>query len=170
VTQAETLAAKLDRLRPEDTLIQKICLPQIRSIVERDREDAIKAEGLLAPAAHFPNGMVLYQRAQAYLAARGYANAEAGFEEAIAHRGWPEWELFAPLSQLGLARAYAMQGDREKSRKAYDNFFTTWTDADPDIPILRQARAEYKKLGTTPLLPLQQNQGKRNSLASRRVH
>ena len=57
--------------------------------------------------------------------------------------------MFAPLAQLGLARAYAMQGDRENSRKAYNDFFTTWKDADPDIPILRQAKAEYKKLTAT---------------------
>jgi hypothetical protein len=57
--------------------------------------------------------------------------------------------VYAPLARLGLARAYAGQGEQEKSRKAYDDFFTTWKDADPDIPILRQARAEYKKLAAT---------------------
>ena len=62
----------------------------------------------------------------------------------IADAGW--WQVYAPLAQLGLARAYAMEGDREKSRKAYDDFFTTWKDADPNIPILRQAKAEYEKL------------------------
>ena len=149
-TQAEGLAAKLDRLRPEDTFMQKISLPQIRSVIERERGDAVKAADLLTPATQFPSGMVLYHRAQAYLAAGEYAKAEADFERAIAHRGWPEWELFAPLAQFGLARTYAMQGEREKSRKAYDDFFTTWKDADPDIPILRQAKAEYKKLIATP--------------------
>jgi hypothetical protein len=53
--------------------------------------------------------------------------------------------VFAPLAQLGLARAYAMQGDRENSPKAYDDFFTTWKDADP-IPFFRQAKGEYKTL------------------------
>jgi hypothetical protein len=70
-------------------------------------------------------------------------------EKVISHRGWPQWEVFAPLAQLGLARAYAMQGDRENSRKAYDDFFTTWKDAEPDIPILRRAKAEYKNLTAT---------------------
>ena len=83
------------------------------------------------------------------MAAERYSNAAADFQTLLTHRGWPEWELFAPLAQLGLARAYAMQGDRENSRKAYDDFFTTWKDADPDIPILRQAKAEYKKLIAT---------------------
>jgi hypothetical protein len=57
--------------------------------------------------------------------------------------------IFSPLAKLGLARAYAKQGEREKSRRAYDDFFTTWKDADPNIPILLQAKAEYKKLQAT---------------------
>ena len=146
VRQAEELAAELDRLRPEDTFIQKICLPQIRSVITRKRGTAVEAADLLAAATQYPNGMVFYHRAQAYLAAGEPAKASADFEKLIGQRGWPEWELFAPLAQLGLARAYAMEGDRDKSRKAYDDFFTDWKEADPDIPILRQAKAEYKKL------------------------
>jgi eukaryotic-like serine/threonine-protein kinase len=151
VTQAEALAAKLDRLRPEDTRNQKIWLSVIRSIIERQRGNAAKAVDLLAPVAQYEQGElgVPYSRAQAYLAAGEHAKATAEFEKLIGHRGWLEWEVFAPLAQLGLARAYAMQGDREKSRKAYDDFFTTWKDADPDTPTLRQAKAEYKKLTAT---------------------
>src|SRR5262249_20690656 len=97
----------------------------------------------------YPNVMVFYNRAEAYLAASQYANAATDFETVISHRGWPEWEVFAPLAQLGLAQTYAKQGDRENSRKAYDAFFVTWKDADPDIPILRQAKVEYQKLTGT---------------------
>jgi eukaryotic-like serine/threonine-protein kinase len=149
VAQAETVAAKLDQQFPEDTLNQKIYLPLIRSIIERQRGNAVKAVDLLAPVTQYPNIVVSYNRALAYLAAGEHAEAVAEFENVIAHRGWPEWEVFAPLAQLGLARAYAMQGNHEESRKAYDEFFTTWKNADPDIPILRQAKAEYKKLSAT---------------------
>jgi DNA-binding winged helix-turn-helix (wHTH) protein/tetratricopeptide (TPR) repeat protein len=151
VTQAEALAAKLDRLRPEDTRNQKIWLPVIRSIIERQRGNAAKAVDLLAPVAQYEQGElgVPYSRAQAYLAAGEHTKAAAEFARLIVHRGWRDSEVFAPLAQLGLARAYAMQEDRENSRKAYDDFFTTWKDADPDIPILRQAKAEYKKLTAT---------------------
>jgi tetratricopeptide (TPR) repeat protein len=151
VTQAEALAAKLDRLRPEDTLNQEVHLPLIRSIIERQRGNAVKAVDLLAPVTQYEQGKsdVPYYRARAYLAAGEHAKAAAEFEKLIGHRGWLEWEVFAPLAQLGLARAYAMQGDREKSRKTYDDFFTTWKDADPDTPTLRQAKAEYKKLTAT---------------------
>jgi len=150
VTQAEALAAKLDRLFPEDSFQQKVLLPIVRSIIERKRGNTAKAVDLLAPVTQYPNGAVSYHRAQGYLAAGEHAKAAADFGNVIDHRGWPEWEVFAPLAQLGLARAYAMQGDRENSRKAYDAFFTTWKDADPDIPTLRQAKAEYKKLTATP--------------------
>jgi len=149
VTQAEALAAKLDRLFPEDSFQQKVLLPIVRSIIERKRGNTAKAVDLLAPVTQYPNGAVSYHRAQGYLAAGEHAKAAADFGNVIDHRGWPEWEVFAPLAQLGLARAYAMQGDHEKTRKAYDEFFTTWKNADPDIPILRQAKVEYRKLNTT---------------------
>ena len=146
MAQAEALAAKLDRLYPEDTFQQKVLLPIARSIIERQRGNALEAVDLLAPVTQYPNGAVSYHRGQACLAAREYAKAAAEFEKVIDHRGWPEWELFAPLSQLGLAQAYALQGDKDESRKAYDVFFTTWKDADRDIPILKQAKLEYAKL------------------------
>ncbi len=150
-TGAEVLAAKKDRLHPEDTRNLKMCLPEMRSIVERKRGNAVKALELLAPVVQYEQGAseIPYNRATAYLAAGESTKAAAEFEKIIGYRGWDEWEIFSPLAQLGLARAYAMQGDREKSRKAYDDFFTTWKDADPDIPILRQAKAEYKKLAAT---------------------
>jgi len=145
--QAEALAARLDRLFSEDTLQQKILLPVIRSIIERKRGNLGKAVDLLAPVTQYPNVVVFYYRAQAYAAAGDHARAVSDFETVIDHRGWPDWEVFAPLAQLGLARAYAMQADYDDSRKAYDDFVTTWKDADPDIPILRQAKAEYKLTG-----------------------
>jgi DNA-binding winged helix-turn-helix (wHTH) protein/tetratricopeptide (TPR) repeat protein len=149
VTQVEALAAKLDRLFPEDTLHQKIALPAIRSIIERKRGNTVKAVDLLAPVTQYPNVVVSYNRAEAYLAAEEHAKAAAEFENLIDHRGWPDWEWFAPLAQLGLARAKALQGDRDESRKAYNDFFTMWKDADSDIPILLQAKAEYKKVTAT---------------------
>ena len=149
VAQAETLVAKLDERFPEDTFQQKVLLPIARSIIEDDRGDTVKAVAFLTPVTQYPNGAVFYHRAEAYSAAGEYGEAIADFQTVIAHRGWPEWELFSTLSQLGLARAYAKQGDTDLSRRAYDDFFTTWKDADPDIPILRQAKEEYKKLTTT---------------------
>jgi DNA-binding winged helix-turn-helix (wHTH) protein/tetratricopeptide (TPR) repeat protein len=148
VTQAEALAAKLDRLRPEDTMIQRIYLPLLRSIIEGKREQAVKAANLPSPITRYEPGgePVRYLLTHIYLASGQHAEAAAEFENAIVDRGCLDWGVFAPLAQLGLARAYAGLGDREKSRKAYDDFFSTWKDVDSDIPILRQAKAEYKKL------------------------
>jgi eukaryotic-like serine/threonine-protein kinase len=111
----------------------------------------MKGVDLLAAVAQYEQGesQILYHRAQAYLAAGEHAKAAAEFEKLIGHRGWTGWGVFAPLAQLGLARAYAMQGDHENSRKAYDGFFVTWKDADPNIPTLRQAKTEYAKLTAT---------------------
>ena len=145
-TEAEGLTTKLDQKFPEDTFQQKILLPIVRSIIERQRGNKAKAVDLLAPVRQYPNLAVSYHRAQAYFAAGEYAKAVEDFEKIIEHRGWPEWEIFAPLAQLGLARTYTTQGDWAESRKAYEEFFTTWKDADPDIPILRQAKDEYKKI------------------------
>jgi predicted Zn-dependent protease len=135
---------------PEDTIQQNVFLPLIHSIVERQRGNGAKAADLLARAEPYNFSLdVNYQRAQAYLAAGDSAKAVAELEKLLDERGAGWWQVYAPLAQLGLARAYAMQGNSEQSRKAYDEFFTTWKDADPGIPILRQAKTEYKKLTTT---------------------
>ena len=143
---AEVLAAKLNEMFPEDTFQQKDCLPVIHSTIQRARGNPRVAVDLLSPVTQFPDVVVFYNRARAYMAAGDQAKAVADFQTVIGNPGWPDWELFEPLSQLGLAQAYAKQGDFENSRKAYDDFFATWKDADPNIPILKQAKAEYAKL------------------------
>ncbi len=152
IALTEQLALRKDQLLPEDTRNQKMCQPLFHSLIERHRGNAAKAVDVLAPAEQYEQGSatdIPYELAEAYLVAGQHAKAAAEFQKILDHRGWDEWEIFAPLSQLGRARAYAMQGDSEKSRKAYDVFFTTWKDANPDIPILRQAKTEYRKLAAT---------------------
>jgi DNA-binding winged helix-turn-helix (wHTH) protein/Flp pilus assembly protein TadD len=152
LARSEAMAAKLDRMDPEDTIEQKVQLPLIRSIIECERGNAVKAADLLAQAEQYEWSLdVFYRRAKAYLAAGEPAKATAEFEKLLGHRGWGWWPVYAPLARLGLARAYAGQGEHGKSRKAYDEFFTTWKDADPDIPIFRQAKSEYKKLNVTTI-------------------
>jgi hypothetical protein len=136
----------LDRRFPEDTHAQRIFLPVIRSIVERQRGNTARAVDSLVPVTQFPNPLIYLNRAQAYAAAGEHAKAVGDFRTVTANSGWPDWAIFSPIAQLGLARTYAMQGNLENSRKAYNDFFTTWKDADPDIPMFRQARAEYQKL------------------------
>jgi eukaryotic-like serine/threonine-protein kinase len=146
---AQALAAKLNELFPENTYEQKVCLPVIHSTIQRARGNLRAAVDLLSPVTQFPDVVVFYNRARAYMVAGDQAKASSDFQTVIDNRGWPAWEQYEPLSQLGLAQAYAKQGDTDLSRKAYDDFFNTWKDADPDIPILVQAKSEYKKLTAT---------------------
>jgi len=85
-------------------------------------------------------------RGQAYLAAHDGSEAAAEFQRIIDQRGVVGNEPIGALAHLGLARAYALEGDTAKARAAYNDFFTLWKDADPDIPILVAAKAEYAKL------------------------
>lgn len=150
---AAALAQRKDQLLPEDTRNQKMCQPVFHSIIERESGNAAKAVDLLLPAEQYEQAVatdIPYELALAYLASGQSGKAAGEFEKILDHRGWEEWEVFAPLAQLGLARAYAMQGERDESRKAYDEFFVTWKGADPEIPILRQAKSEYRKLKATP--------------------
>jgi hypothetical protein len=88
----------------------------------------------------------VYLRGEAYLQEHKGSDAAAEFQKMLNHRGILGNFFTGALAHLGLARAYAMTGDTAKSRSAYQDFFTLWKDADPDIPILKEAKAEYAKL------------------------
>jgi hypothetical protein len=74
------------------------------------------------------------------------AKLQQEFQKILAVRNYRPFDPFMSLSQLGLGRAYAVQGDMQKSRTAYQDFFALWKDADPDVPILKEAKAEYANL------------------------
>jgi eukaryotic-like serine/threonine-protein kinase len=104
--------------------------------------DRVKSFEFGTAAEFLPN----YIRALAYLRLKRSADAAGEFSAILEHRGVSPLSAILEVSQLGLARAYAMQGDVAKSRAAYDTFFANWKNADPDIPILKQAKVEYAKL------------------------
>jgi DNA-binding winged helix-turn-helix (wHTH) protein/Flp pilus assembly protein TadD len=153
---AEKVAAELDKDFPLDTLVQKYWLPVIRAAIALQRNDPNRAVELLevtspyelASATNISNpGMFpAYLRGRAYLAHNDGARAAAEFQKYIDHRGLVRNTPVAMLARLGLARAYAIQGDPAKAKLAYQEFLTAWKDADPDIPILIEAKAEYAKL------------------------
>jgi predicted Zn-dependent protease len=87
-----------------------------------------------------------YLRGQAYVDLRRGPDAGAEFQKILDHRGWQTSSPFYPLAHVGLARAAALAGDTTKARRAYQDFFALWKDADADIPILQLARREYEKL------------------------
>jgi len=101
----------------------------------------------LAQSQPFQFGMLypVYIRGQAYLLTRQGKEAAAEFQNVIDHHGIVLNFPLGVLAQVGLGRAYALQGDIPKARKAFQDFLTLWKDADPDIPILKQAKAEYAK-------------------------
>jgi ATP/maltotriose-dependent transcriptional regulator MalT len=88
----------------------------------------------------------VYIRGQAQLVAHNGSAAATEFQKFLEHRGITLNFPLGALAHLGLARAYAMQGDTAKAKTAYNDFFTLWKDADPDVPILVAAKAEYAKL------------------------
>jgi len=104
--------------------------------------DRLKPFELGAAAEHLPN----YIRALAYLRLRRPEDAAGEFSAILTHRGLSPLSPILVASQLGLARVYAMQRDVAKSRAAYETLFSEWKNADPDLPILKQAKAEYAKL------------------------
>ena len=150
---AEKLAAELDKTFPLDTLVQRYWLPTIRAAVALQRKDPNRAIELLQVASAIELGDAgnrllcpVYLRGEAYLMLHDGNRAAAEFQKFIDHRGLVGNFPWGALARLGLARAYAMQGDTTKARAAYQDFLTLWKDADPDIPILKEAKAEYAKL------------------------
>jgi eukaryotic-like serine/threonine-protein kinase len=94
----------------------------------------------------FGNLYPVYVRGEAYLAARKPIESVAEFQKILDHRGIVLYDAIGALARIGMARAYVMQGDTAKARAAYQDFLTLWKNADPDIPALKQAKAEYAKL------------------------
>jgi tetratricopeptide (TPR) repeat protein len=88
----------------------------------------------------------VYVRGEAYLAAHQGKEAAAEFQRILDHRGIVLNEPIGALAHLQLGRAYSLQGDTAKARAAYQDFLMLWKDADPDIPVFKEAEAEYAKL------------------------
>jgi serine/threonine protein kinase/tetratricopeptide (TPR) repeat protein len=147
--RALRLGEALRARRPLDTKINRIWLPSIRAAVALDRGNPAHAIELLRVAAPYDGAAEswpIYLRAMAWLRAGAGVEARAEFEKILGHRGWTFWPPFVPLSHLGWARAAAMTGDVETASRAYQDLFTLWPNADPDLPVLADARREYARL------------------------
>ena len=152
----QKLADGLDEEFPQNTLVQGYWLPAIRAAIELNKKNAAKTVELLKGAEPyelslcepFTFGMMypVYLRGQAYLLAAQGKEGVVEFRKMIDHRGLVLNYPLGALARLGLARAYALQGDTAKARSAYQDFLTLWKDADTDVPVLKQAKAEYAKL------------------------
>ena len=157
--KAQTLTDDLEKRFPEDTCVKFEYVPELRALLALNRNDPAKAVELLQVAAPYELGAPrssfhaiygvlypIYVRGQAYLALHQGAQAAAQFQKILDHPGIAATDPVGALARLQIGRAYAMSGDHAKAKTAYQDFLTLWKDADPDIPVLQQAKTEYAKL------------------------
>jgi DNA-binding winged helix-turn-helix (wHTH) protein/tetratricopeptide (TPR) repeat protein len=158
-SQAQILANDLGHNFPEDTSVKFNYLPVVRASVALNHGEPSKAVELLQTAAPYELGTPrsglqgffgalypIYLRGQAFLAARHGPEAAGEFQKILDHRRIMVGDPTVVLAHLGLARAYVLSGETVKARAKYQDFLTLWKDADPGLPILKQARSEYAKL------------------------
>ena len=156
IARPKQLVKELERDHPSDTLLKRYWLPTIKAALEVNRNNSSQALSLLEPAVPYelatpPELQIgtlfpVYVRGQAQLMAHNGAAAAKEFLKFEDHRGVTVNFPLGALAHLGLARAYALAGDTAKAKTAYQYFFALWKDADPEIPILKKAKAEYAKL------------------------
>jgi hypothetical protein len=158
-SRARSLADDLDMRYPEDTSVRVNYLPTVRAIIALKHHEVSKAIDLLEPAAPYelgwqgccsvgfiPSLYPIYVRGLVYLAAHQGRKAAAEFQKILDHRGIVLTDPIGALAHLQLGRAYVLSGENARAKAAYQDFLGLWKEADPDIPILKQAQAEYAKL------------------------
>lgn len=150
---AAKLLEELDRSLPLDTAFQYYFAPSIRAAIAMANKNPNEALKQLGMTSRYDLGSMgsmdpVYLRGQAYLELGNGVDAAAEFRKIIEHPCIAQTYPPGPgaLPQLGLGRAYALEGDIANARGAYQDFLTLWKDADPDIPILKQAKKEYARL------------------------
>jgi eukaryotic-like serine/threonine-protein kinase len=156
VAEANRSIDDLEKRFPQDTIVQSQYLPMARSALALSTGNAQAALDALSTAAPYELGHTnddftfalypIYFRGQAYLAAKNGAAAVTEFRKILDHSSIVGNEPIGALAHLGIARAHSLSGNSAKAKTAYQDFFTLWKDADSEVPILKQAKAEYAKL------------------------
>ncbi|HEV3311357.1 MAG TPA: hypothetical protein VG815_12660, partial [Chloroflexota bacterium] len=159
-SQSQPLADDLDKRFPEDTFAKFTYVPVLRALsvlADGKPTESVERLRIALPYELAVNGLNFshfylgglhsaYVRGEAFMAAHRYGEAAAEFQKILDHRGVVGADPIGALAHLQLGRAFALSGDLAKSKTAYQDFLALWKDADPDIPILTQGRAEYAKL------------------------
>ena len=155
---AQKLADEIEQQNPLNTKINMYWLPTARAAIEMSRNKPAKAIEILKVSSSYELGMPgpqpelggtlypVYLQGLAYLELRQGNAAAAEFQKFLDHRGVAINNPLGALARLGLARAHGLQGESTKAKAAYREFLTLWKDADADIPVYQQAKAEYEKL------------------------
>jgi tetratricopeptide (TPR) repeat protein len=158
--RAAAMADELGKDSPLNTVLNGYWLPTIRAAVELNQRQSARAIEMLRAALPYelgePNPQAqiggslypIYVRGEAFLKAGDGSQAVLEFQKLLDHRGVVQNFVLGALARLQLGRAYALTGDRVRARNCYDDFLKLWKDADADIPILRQAKAEYAALSS----------------------
>ena len=159
LSQSRALAEDLAREFPEDTSVQFMYLPTLRALFSLNAHDPAAAIQALQTASRYDLALgavgfigrfgglyPIYVRGQAYLAARQPAEAAGEFQRILDHRSIVLVDPMDAMARLQLARALALSGDTVKAKSAYNDLLTLWKNADPDIPVLKEARAEFARL------------------------
>ena len=161
-SRSQALTDDLSRRLPEDTRVQFTYAPTLRALLALNQGQPSKAVNLLQTTIPYELGSPstggseyllgagnlysAYVRGLAYLAAHQGVEAAGEFHKILNHRGIVLSDPIGALAHLQLGRAYALSGDKTKAKSAYQDFLTLWKDADPNVPIFKQAKAEYAKL------------------------
>jgi eukaryotic-like serine/threonine-protein kinase len=158
-SQSQTLTNDLERRFPEDTSVRFSYAPTLRALLSLDRSAPAKALQQLQIAVPYELGAPrssihgnfgalypIYVRGEAYLAAKQGPEAAAEFQKILAHRGIVVSDPIGALARLQLGRAYVLSGETTKAKTVYQDFLALWKDADPDIPMLKQAKTEFAQL------------------------
>jgi eukaryotic-like serine/threonine-protein kinase len=158
-SRSQPLADDLAKRFPEDTFAKFTYVPVLRALSALERgqpTDSVERLQIALPYELAANGLDFnfflgglhsaYVRGEALLAAHRYGEAAAEFQKILDHRGVVGTDPIGALAHVQLGRAFVLSGDKIKAKAAYQDFLALWKDADPDIPILRQAQAEYAKL------------------------
>jgi eukaryotic-like serine/threonine-protein kinase len=156
---SQKLANELERRFPEDSEVRFVYMPVLRALLALDHHEPSKAVELLQIAVPYELGAPMsstfgffgalypvYVRGEAHLAAREGTEAAVEFQKILDHRGVVINDPIGALARLQLGRALAVSGDTTRAKSAYQDFLSLWKDADPDIPVFKQAKAEYGKL------------------------
>jgi eukaryotic-like serine/threonine-protein kinase len=154
VARAQKLVDDLAREFPSDTILNQADLSVVRALLSLQRNQPAGAIAQTETAIPYafgsdPRGsgyFPVYARAESFLHAHDGTKAVAEYQRILDHRGVEPTSVLYSLAHLGLGRAYALQGDTGKAKAAYQDFFAVWKDADPDVPVLKTAKAEYEKL------------------------
>jgi tetratricopeptide (TPR) repeat protein len=146
--RAAKLADDVAQKRPYDTLVQFVRTPLVKAQIELNHGNPNKAIDLLDSALVYARASsdVLYVRGNAYLKAGRGSEAVQAFQRLLDMKSVITVDPLLPMARVGMARAYVMAGDKARARVAYQDFLAIWKDADPDIPVLRDVKAEYAKL------------------------